>query len=145
MPLSVCLGRASVMDAWPVSSGEAIHTQTFLGHPAGCAAGLASIGILEEQKLPERAARLGAEASAWLREACAPLQGVVDVRGLGLMIGIVCASPATALAACRTALERGVIVLPSGDDGRVLSVTPPLTIERDALLGALDILVGTLP
>ena len=43
-PLSACVGRAEVMDAaWPRSTGEAIHTSTFLGHPVGCAMALAQI------------------------------------------------------------------------------------------------------
>src|SRR5260370_29701885 len=43
-PISACVGRAPLMDvAWPPSSGEAIHTSTFLGHPVGCAIALALI------------------------------------------------------------------------------------------------------
>jgi 4-aminobutyrate aminotransferase/(S)-3-amino-2-methylpropionate transaminase len=141
MPISACLGRAEVMDAWPVSSGEALHTQTFLGHPPGCAAALASIAVLEEEKLPERAAESGAAALAFLREATRGLAAVRECRGLGLMLGVECASGERAQRACREALRRGVIVLPSGDGGRVLSVTPPLGIERDALLAALALVV----
>ena len=69
---------------------------------------------------------------------------VAEVRGRGLMIGIECDTQATALRACRAALARGVILLPSGDDGRVLSVTPPLCIGREALEHALGILVAEL-
>ena len=47
LPISACLGTAHVMDAWGASRGEAIHTQTFLGHPLGCAAALACISVLE--------------------------------------------------------------------------------------------------
>jgi 4-aminobutyrate aminotransferase-like enzyme len=57
------------------------------------------------------------------------------------MIGIECDRPETAARACSAALSRGIILLPSGDDGRVLSITPPLCIERDALIAALEILV----
>src|SRR6185295_8153883 len=42
-PLSACVGKAEVMEAWPPSSGEAIHTSTFLGHPVGCAMAMAQI------------------------------------------------------------------------------------------------------
>src|SRR5690606_28100085 len=42
-PLSACVGKAAVMDAWPESQGEALHTSTFLGHPVGCAMALASL------------------------------------------------------------------------------------------------------
>jgi 4-aminobutyrate aminotransferase-like enzyme len=57
------------------------------------------------------------------------------------MIGIECDRPETALGACAAALSRGIIVLPSGEEGAVLSITPPLSIERDALIAALEILV----
>ncbi len=59
-PLSACVGRADVMDAaWPVSSGEAIHTSTYLGHPVGCAMALAQIEELKSERLIERTAELG--------------------------------------------------------------------------------------
>jgi 4-aminobutyrate aminotransferase/(S)-3-amino-2-methylpropionate transaminase len=145
MPISACVGRASVMDAWPPSHGEALHTQTFLGHPPGCAAALAALAVIEEEKLAARAAELGAVALAFLREASTAKRRVVECRGLGLLIGIECDAPASALAACGAALRRGVIVIPSGDDGRVIAVTPPLVIERDALLAALASLVECIP
>ncbi len=137
MPISACLGRADVMDAWPPSHGEALHTQTFLGHPPGCAAALAALAVIDEEKLAERAAELGAVALAFLRDATRGNPQVVECRGLGLLLGIECDAPATAAHACARALARGVIVIPSGDDGRVLAVTPPLVISRDALLSAL--------
>ena len=70
---------------------------------------------------------------------------VREVRGLGLMIGIECDSGATGQAACRRALERGVLVLPSGPGGAVISVTPPLSIETDVLYPALATLVDAIP
>ena len=55
-PLSACTGRADVMDnAWPPSSGEAIHTSTFLGHPVGCAMALAQIEEILSGAAPHRA------------------------------------------------------------------------------------------
>jgi len=86
MPISACVGRAEVMDAWPASAGEATHTQTFLGHPPSCAAALASIAVIEEEKLVERAARTGEAALARLRELLAGRAGIADVRGRGLLI-----------------------------------------------------------
>jgi 4-aminobutyrate aminotransferase-like enzyme len=60
------------------------------------------------------------------------------------MIGIECREPAISLATTQRMLERGFVLLPSGDGGRVLSLTPPLTIGRDALLSACDTLVELL-
>lgn len=145
MPISACIGRASVMDAWPTSSGEAIHTQTFLGHPAGCAAALASIDLLERGALIERSAKVGAETLAWLQEEARGRDAIADVRGLGLMLGIECASPEIALSACQASLERGIIGLPSGNGGRVFSITPPLMIEADVLRAALEAVLEALP
>jgi 4-aminobutyrate aminotransferase/(S)-3-amino-2-methylpropionate transaminase len=144
MPISACIGRAAVMDAWPASRGEALHTQTFLGHPPSCAAALASLAALAEEKLVERAAHDGAAALAFLRARTRGRARVAEVRGRGLMLGVECDAPETAQRACARALARGVILLPSGDDGRVLSVTPPLCIGADALEHALEVLLAEL-
>jgi 4-aminobutyrate aminotransferase-like enzyme len=134
MPLSACIGRAAVMDAWPESRGEALHTQTFLGHPPSCAAGLAALAVLDEEKLVTRAAETGARALAFLAQMTAATAAVAEVRGAGLMIGIECTTAAIAHRVVSDALARGVILLPGGDDGRTLTVTPPLTIGPDLLL-----------
>lgn len=140
MPLSVCLGRREVMDHWPESQGEALHTQTFLGHPASCAAALASLSVIEAEGLVAAAATVGATALERLRQARLP--GVVEVRGRGLMIGVECESPELSIQVCQAALESGFILLPSGDDGCVLSITPPLTIGLDLLDLAIDALAS---
>jgi 4-aminobutyrate aminotransferase/(S)-3-amino-2-methylpropionate transaminase len=144
MPISACVGRAQWMDAWPPSGGEAIHTQTFLGHPPACAAALASIAVLEQEKLVPRAAELGARALAGLRARLRDTPGVADVRGLGLLLAIECDDPEIASRACAGSLARGVIVLPSGDDGRVLSLTPPLSIAEGVLDDALERVAASL-
>ncbi len=140
MPLSATLGRAELMDAWPASDGEALHTQTFLGHPPGCAAALASIAALEEEKLVERAAENGATALAQLQSGLSGAPGVEDVRGLGLLLAVECDSAERVNRAVAAAMRRGVIALPSGDDGRVVSITPPLCVESEILSLALGVL-----
>jgi 4-aminobutyrate aminotransferase/(S)-3-amino-2-methylpropionate transaminase len=144
MPISACLGRAELMDAWPASDGEALHTQTFLGHPPGCAAALACIAVIEEQGLVECAARNGAAALGLLERVLAGRPGVRDVRGRGLLLGVECDDAARVAAACNAALARGVIALPCDDTGRVLSLTPPLCIEPAILEGAIEIVVEAL-
>jgi 4-aminobutyrate aminotransferase-like enzyme len=144
MPISACLGRSEVMDAWPSSTGEAIHTQTFLGHPPGCAAALAAMRVLADEKLVERAASVGSRALERLRDRLAGNAAVAEVRGRGMILAVECRSAALAAGACRTALEQGVIVLISGDDGRVLSLTPPLSIESDLLDLGVDVVAGAL-
>jgi 4-aminobutyrate aminotransferase/(S)-3-amino-2-methylpropionate transaminase len=144
MPISACVGRAKAMDAWPLSRGEALHTQTFLGHPPACAAALASLAVIEQEKLVARSAEVGAAALDRLRSATAGLASVVEVRGCGLLLGVECAEPGVASSAVAALLARGVIALPSGEDGRVISISPPLTIGRDALDFALSALVEVL-
>ena len=145
MPISACVGRTEIMDAWPPSEGEALHTQTFLGHPPGCAAALASMAVIEEEKLVERAAETGAAALARLRRQLAGRARVEDVRGRGLLLAVACDTSERVAAACSAALERGFIALPSDDAGRVLSLTPPLAIEREILEAAIDAIAEVLP
>ena len=140
MPLSACIGRSSVMDAWPTSRGEALHTWTFLGHPAGCAAALASLAVIEQERLVERAAATGTRTLSHLRNRMGSNPDVADVRGQGLLIGVEFEEPTHAQAVCARALSRGVIALPSGDRGEVVSITPPLAIDPDVLERACDVL-----
>jgi len=133
-PLSACVGRADIMDAaWPETSGEAIHTSTFLGHPVGCAMALAQMEEIRRLKLVPRSARLGALLLEALRQCeCAPLK--TRARGLGLMAGLELrradGTPAVkeSLAVIKRMLHRGFILLPEGEHGNVISFTPPLTI-----------------
>lgn len=145
MPISACVGRGEVMQAWPLSEGEALHTQTFLGHPPGCAAALASMAVIEREGLVPRAAELGRTALARLREALGSLDAVVDVRGLGLMLGIEFDNGDLCAAVVRDCLQGGVIALPSGSAGEVLSMTPPLSIDPGALDYALDVIIAACP
>jgi 4-aminobutyrate aminotransferase-like enzyme len=140
-PLSACVGRADVMDtAWPESSGEAIHTSTFLGHPVGCAMALAQIGEIRTRELVGRSERLGAVLLASLARLKVPSSKLkVAVRGRGLMAGVELhradGSPAgkEVLAAIKAMLRRGFILLPEGEHGNVIAFTPPLSITEPAL------------
>ncbi|HXI73679.1 MAG TPA: aspartate aminotransferase family protein [Verrucomicrobiae bacterium] len=143
-PLSACVGRADLMDAaWPASTGEAIHTSTFLGHPVGCAMALAQISEIRRLKLCERSAALGAHLLELLSTINYQLS---TIRGLGLMVGIELTlpngKPATvaALAAIKTLLHRGYVFLPEGEYGNVISFTPPLTITKAQLTKAVGAL-----
>lgn len=140
MPLSACVGPAQVMDAWPPSSGEAIHTSTFLGHPVSCAAGLGFLAALRSEDLVARAARLGALALDRLEAALGGCGGVVEIRGRGLMLGVELRGQG-AKRAVRRALQRGLILLPAGEDGQVVELTPPATLAPDELEEGVGILV----
>jgi 4-aminobutyrate aminotransferase-like enzyme len=129
-PMSACIGRAGVMDAWPVSQGEAIHTSTFLGHPVGCAAALASIAELKRLRLDRRAVELG-------RYAAERLGAMGPIRGKGLMLGL---ETENAPRLCEQLLARGIIALPEGDHGEVLGITPPLVITQNQIDAAARVL-----
>lgn len=149
-PMSACVGRTEVMDAaWPVSMGEAIHTSTFLGHPVGCAMALAQMAEIRRRRLPERAGGLGKFLMRKLEGVTAPgLRGAA--RGAGLLIGLDLrlpdGKPATerAVGAVKRLLKRGYIFLPEGADSNVISFTPPLTISRGQLAGAVRALTDEL-
>ncbi|MEE3325764.1 MAG: aspartate aminotransferase family protein [Myxococcota bacterium] len=141
LPLSACLGRAEVMDAWPRPNPEAIHTQTFLGHPANCAAALASLKILDGEDELKRVTALGTDARSRLEHGLQSLSSVQDVRGLGLLIAIEFNESADAEALATRALERGLILLQSAENGCVVSITPPFCISEEALTHAVKTLV----
>ena len=141
LPLSAVIGRPAVMDAWPESEGEALHTSTFLGNPVTCAAALAHLDALERHGLVDRAETLG----RWLDDR---LVGIVDrcdaavgTRGLGLMRALAVADPGQAAGVAEAALRDGIIILP---EGAALAFTPPLTITEAQLEHALGVIEGLL-
>ncbi|MDE2481861.1 MAG: aspartate aminotransferase family protein [bacterium] len=138
-PISAAVARPEIMDAWPLSAGEALHTSTYLGNPMGCAAALATIHELERNALPERARTLGVslgERLAGLRR----LDGVTDVRGRGFMWGVAVRDAAFADRIVKHALALGLMVLQAGPAGDVISITPPLVIGDQQLARAIALL-----
>jgi acetylornithine/succinyldiaminopimelate/putrescine aminotransferase len=112
-----------------------LHTQTFLGNPVGAAMALAALKFIDDERLVERSAALG----AWLKERLSPLG---RVRGEGLMLGLEAPDP---LALSRALLQRGFILLPAGLRGEVLAFTPPLVItegQLDGVVTQLQTLLG---
>lgn len=145
MPLSACLAPAAVMDAWPESSGEAIHTSTFLGHPLSCAAAGAVLDAVEAEGVVDRARVLGGHLVTELRRALAGVTGVADVRGLGLLLGIELADPETlaplagaGARAALAALGEGVLLLPAGEVGHVVELTPSVDLTDEQVAFTVD-------
>jgi 4-aminobutyrate aminotransferase/(S)-3-amino-2-methylpropionate transaminase len=145
LPISACIGKGSVMEAWRTPRsiapelaeaglhGEAIHTATHFGNPLACATAIAVLDSLIGQKLVQRSAIEGAALVDMLRHACGPATGVKDIRGQGLMVGIeVEGGAARGLGLVRDLLTAGWLVL-SGGRGDVITITPPLTIPRGLL------------
>jgi len=140
-PLSACVGRAELMaGAGPASTGEALHTSTFLGHPVGCAMALAQIAEIERLDLVQQSAVRGRELLAMLGTlGSANSRLRFSVRGRGLMVGVEMSGldgqPATreVWEVVRRLLQRGFIALPEGEQGEVLALTPPLIVRRSQL------------
>lgn len=135
-PISACLGTEQVMDAW-AGYGAALHTQTFVGNPVGCAMASATLDLIVRKRLPDRAARLGARWAAKL----ASVRGVKRVSGRGLMLGV---HVDDAAGVTYRMLQRGWIVLPCGEQSDALGLTPPLTIGEDLLDAAVDALAESM-
>jgi len=135
-PLSACVGTRAVMDAWPVSTGEAIHTGTFFGHPLSCAIALATLRQIVDDRLVERSHHLGVTALSFLQDTVAQKAGVKEVRGTGLMMAIEFHRHGMGATLMDLLRAHGVIALASGRFGEVLSITPALTIPQSVLLDA---------
>ena len=147
-PLSGVVGRADVMDA-PGPGGLG---GTYGGNPVACAAGLAVLDVMRDERLPERAARIGSVVEERMRTWAAEHKIVGDVRVLGAMAGMELVRdrktkvPADTETAQLLALarERGLILLRAGIHHNVIRTLMPLTIPDEQLDEGLDIIGSAL-
>jgi ornithine--oxo-acid transaminase len=145
-PDVVMLGKALGGGVYPVSAAVADeevmgvfnpgdHGSTFGGNPVAAAVGRASLDVIVEEKLPDRAAELG----DWFMGQLAGLESphVAEVRGKGLMIGVVIKeSSGTARPFCEALLEKGILAKETHE--QVVRFAPPLVITREILEEALE-------
>jgi acetylornithine/LysW-gamma-L-lysine aminotransferase len=122
------------LEPFPVGA----HGSTFGGNPLAAAAAVTVLEVIEADRLPQRARRLGEEALATLRRELQSAPQVREVRGLGLLIGIELRSKAGPLLQ-RLAAEDGILALPAGPT--VLRLLPPLVIAEDDLRRVIERLV----
>jgi ornithine--oxo-acid transaminase len=151
-PDAVTLGKALGGGVYPVSAllaDEAImsvfrpgdHGSTFGGNPLGAAVGLASVNVVVDEGLCERAERLGSHAMERLQAMDSV--AVREVRGAGLLIGIELTEEAgPARPFCERMMERGVLCKETRE--RVIRLAPPLTIEELDLDEAIDLIIEVL-
>ena len=133
MPLAKGLGNGLPIGAC-VAAGPAAqlfkpgnHGSTFGGNPLACAAALATLDIIEEERLMENAVRIGDLIRAELTRQVGGLKGVREIRGKGLMIGIELDHPCGELA--QQALDRGVLINVTVDN--VIRLLPPLVFRAE--------------
>jgi 4-aminobutyrate aminotransferase len=133
-PLSAFTATPEIADAFTVGS----HLSTFGGNPVSCAAALANIDVMLDEKLPENAALRGRQFMAGFEKIQASNQLVGDVRGKGLMIGLELISDADKTPASgaarevrRLCREAGVLVGVGGSLGNVVRIQPPLVITEE--------------
>jgi len=109
------------------------HGTTFGGNPFATTVGIATFTTMLEEKLPERAGRLGGYLMDRLRSIGLP--AIKEVRGKGLLVGVDLDRPANAVVtACR---EQGLLVLTAGD--AIVRMTPPLVVEEADVDRAVEI------
>jgi acetylornithine aminotransferase len=107
--------------------GPGNHGSTFGGNPLAMRAGVETLRIMEEERLLENAASVGALLKRGLEHELAGVAGVVEVRGQGLMIGIELDRPCGVLLG--QAAEAGLMISVTAD--RVVRLLPALIISRD--------------
>lgn len=143
VPLAAVTVRQYLYDSFrnePVIGGLR-YGHTTSGHAVACAAALATMDLMEKEQLVARAARLG----AWLLDRLEPLtgtRGVVDVRGLGLLVVVEMSSPEAAGEVLTRAQDNGLLLRQAG---AAVMVVPPLTIDDEGVAAIADRLERSLP
>ncbi|MEE8388024.1 MAG: acetylornithine transaminase [Acidiferrobacterales bacterium] len=123
MPIGACLARGVAAET--LVTGK--HGSTYGGNPLACAAALAVLTTMENEKLDQAANTLGQTLLQKLQSALAGLPGVREVRGKGLMLAIEldrdCGEVMT------TALKKGLLI--NVTTGNVVRLLPPLILSED--------------
>lgn len=144
-PDIICLAKAfggGVMPAGAVVANEKVfknlfdnpfmHTTTFGGNPLACAAAIATIDVLLEENLPERAAEVGDYFLKGLKEAASGHEDkVLEVRGQGLMIGIEFHKDEIGYEVSKGMFDKGVLVAGTLVNSKTIRIEPPLTISYE--------------
>ncbi|MEI7742779.1 MAG: aminotransferase class III-fold pyridoxal phosphate-dependent enzyme [Chloroflexota bacterium] len=148
LPLSAIVTSKDLQERW----GKGAHGTTYGGNPVACAAGVAVLETITEENLVENARQRGAELTAGLREMMAEDQGIGDVRGPGLMVGVEFVKNRTtrepdgarADAVTARAAEAGLLLLSCGIAHQVIRWIPPIDVTVPEIEEALRIFEGAL-
>ncbi|GIO33316.1 MULTISPECIES: acetylornithine transaminase [Paenibacillus] len=135
-PTGAMLGKAFLRDAFSAGS----HGSTFGGTPIATAAVIATIETMLEDRLPQRAAEMGAYLKEQLTEKLASNPHVKAIRGLGLLVGIECAEPVNDLVL--EGQKRGLLFITAGPN--VIRLLPNLYVTKEEIDQAVSILAGVI-
>ena len=128
MPLGAVVAPRAIHEKWQTST----HGSTFGGNPVSCASGLATLEVIKEEGLVQRADQVG----RIIVEELAPLKRdprVKEIRTTGAMAALEFADKAASKAAIHGALERDVLLITCGAHDQVVRFIPPLNIAEDDL------------
>jgi len=143
MPLSAFM---STPEIWKVlEPNPFIHSSTFGGNPLACAAGIAAVNVTLEEDLPGQAAATGEYFLSELRRIQRRFPDhLVEVRGLGLLIGLEFVDAEFGYAVAAGLFKRGVLVAGTLLNAKTLRVEPALAIPREVVDEVLEKLEETL-
>ena len=134
MPLSGILAPRELLDRW----GPGAHGGTYGGNAVSCAAALATLDVIDEERLTDRARTLGEDMLDGLRRVADGRTSVAEVRGRGLMLALEFADgpdlaprPDLAKGLLAEALARNLLLLTCGTHGQAVRVIPPLVTTDD--------------
>jgi 4-aminobutyrate aminotransferase/(S)-3-amino-2-methylpropionate transaminase len=147
-PLSGVIGKADIMDAPPTGGLGS----TYGGSPLGCAAALAVLDVIEQERLADRALQIGARIQAWADDCQAAHPCLGDVRVMGAMVALEFVhdrnanqpDPELTKAIVTEGAKAGLILLTCGVRGNVVRLLPPLVISDALLDEALGVLKNVL-
>jgi len=132
VPIGACLAAGAATGTF----GPGNHGSTFGGNPLACVAGLTTLNVMEQDSLPAYAGQLGQFIRNGITAALQGVKGFQEIRGQGLMIGIVLDKPCAELV--KLALARGLLINVTADS--VVRLLPPLVMSQDEAQQLVDIL-----
>lgn len=139
MPLGAFISRPELLRTFSTDPPFS-HVTTMGGHPVCCAAGLGALRVIDRQRLLENADTMG----GYLRSTLSGLAGVKEVRGLGLLLGMVLEEPSLTRRVLSLALERGLLLGDFLSAEGVIRIAPPLVVSRELCDHAIEILAESL-
>jgi len=139
-PLGAIAASAETMAKWTAGS----HGGTYGGNPVCCAAAVATVNVIKQEKLIQKAENLGKYLKAKLMSLQIKCPAIKEVRGLGLMVGVDFGDNNIVRKIIDFCLKHGLVIIPTGAHGTVLRFIPPLVITKKQLDQGLKIFAAAL-